>query len=162
MTEITPVLDDLTDFAVREHRSLWLDAWRRLISNRTAMIGLVVVTIFVLSAVGAHFFWNYDAEMDLDYGSKLLAPVLRVSEESPEIHIFGTDKLGRDIFRRVVHGGWNSLRVGLVAVSISLFVGGILGLFAGFFESADLNRLENTLLMTVAYWELSPYQLLHF
>jgi len=76
-----------------------------------------------------------------------MAPVLRVSEESPEIHIFGTDKLGRDIFRRVVHGGWNSLRVGLVAVSISLSIGGILGLFAGFFESADLNRLEKTLLM---------------
>ncbi len=147
MTEKSPVMDDLTDFAVREHRSLWLDAWRCLIANRTAMVGLVVVAIFVLSSVGAHFFWNYDAEMDLDYGSKLLAPVLRVSEESPEIHIFGTDKLGRDIFRRVVHGGWNSLRVGLVAVSISLFVGSILGLFAGFFESADLNRFEKTLLM---------------
>ncbi len=147
MTETTPVLDDLTDFAVREHRSLWLDAWRRLISNRTAMIGLIVVTIFVLSAVGAHFFWKYDAKMDLDYGSKLMAPVLKVSEESPEIHIFGTDKLGRDIFRRVIHGGWNSLRVGLVAVSISLAIGGLLGLLAGFFESTDLNRLEKTLLM---------------
>jgi len=147
MTEKTPVLDDLTDFAVREHRSLWLDAWRRLISNRTAMIGLIVVAIFVLSAVSAHFFWKYDAKMDLDYGAKLVAPVLRVSEESPEIHIFGTDKLGRDIFRRVVHGGWNSLRVGLVAVTISLTIGGILGLLAGFFESTDLNRLEQSLLM---------------
>ena len=147
MTETTPVLDDLTDFAVREHRSLWLDAWRRLISNRTAMIGLIVVTIFVLSAVSAHFFWKYDAKMDLDYRSKLLAPVLKVTEESPEIHIFGTDKLGRDIFRRVVHGGWNSLRVGLVAVSISLVIGGLLGLLAGFFESTDLNRLEKTMLM---------------
>ena len=135
MTEKSPVMDDLTDFAVREHRSLWLDAWRCLIANRTAMVGLVVVAIFVLSSVGAHFFWNYDAEMDLDYGSKLLAPVLRVSEESPEIHIFGTDKLGRDIFRRVVHGGWNSLRVGLVAVSISLFVGSILGLLQDFLKA---------------------------
>ena len=34
--------------------------------------------------------------------------------------LFGTDKLGRDIFRRVVHGGWNSLRVGIVAVGISM------------------------------------------
>ena len=111
------------------------------------MIGLVVVTIFVLFCGLRHFFWKYDAKMDLDYGSKLLAPVLRVTEESPEIHIFGTDKLGRDIFRRVVHGGWNSLRVGLVAVSISLSIGGILGLFAGFFESADLNRVEKSFLM---------------
>ena len=56
MTELPPVTEENNDFAVREHRSLWLDAWRRLISNRTAMIGLVVVAVFVLSAVGAHFF----------------------------------------------------------------------------------------------------------
>lgn len=143
MTEIISESDVLTDFAVREHRSLWLDAWRRLISNRTAMLGLVVVTIFILSAVGAHFFWTYDAKTDLDYSSKLLAPTLRVSEGSTETHWFGTDKLGRDIFRRVVHGGWNSLRVGLVAVAISLAVGGLLGLLAGFFESTELNKWES-------------------
>ena len=112
MTELPPVTEEINDFAVREHRSLWLDAWRRLISNRTAMIGLVVVAVFVLSAVGAHFFWKYDAKMDLNYSAKLLAPNLRTTEKSTQIHIFGTDKLGRDIFRRVVHGGWNSLRVG--------------------------------------------------
>lgn len=147
MTELPPVTEEINDFAVREHRSLWLDAWRRLISNRTAMIGLVVVAVFVLSAVGAHFFWKYDAKMDLNYSAKLLAPNLRTTEKSTQIHIFGTDKLGRDIFRRVVHGGWNSLRVGLVAVGISLSIGGLLGLLAGFFESTDLNRRERTILI---------------
>ncbi|MEA4959859.1 MAG: hypothetical protein VB029_09145, partial [Anaerolineaceae bacterium] len=97
MTENTPVMEPLADYAVREHRSLWLDAWRRLISNRTAMFGLVVVTIFVLSAVGAQFFWKYNAKTDLNYSAKLLAPNLRPTEKSAEIHIFGTDKLGRDI-----------------------------------------------------------------
>ena len=149
MTAQTPELEDLTDFAVREHRSLWLDAWRRLRSSRTAVIGLVIVTIFILSAVGAHYFWKYEPKMDLDYGSKLLAPNLVSTEKNPVIHIFGTDKLGRDIFRRVIHGGWNSLRVGLVAVSISLIVGGILGLFAGFFESIEMNFREKILLMVL-------------
>ncbi|MFU8825960.1 MAG: ABC transporter permease [Brevefilum sp.] len=137
------------DFAVREHRSLWLDAWRRLVANRTAMLGLIVVLVFILSATGAHFFWEYEARMDLDFSSKLLAPTLTVTEESPNIHIFGTDKLGRDIFRRTVHGGWNSLRVGLVAVSISLLAGGILGLLSGFFESIDMNFWELIALMSV-------------
>jgi len=149
MTALTPELEDLTDFAVREHRSLWLDAWRRLRSSRTAVIGLVIVTIFILSAVGAHYFWKYEPKMDLDYESKLLAPNLVSTEKNPVIHIFGTDKLGRDIFRRVIHGGWNSLRVGLVAVSISLIVGGVLGLFAGFFESIEMNFREKILLMVL-------------
>ena len=40
---------NVADFAVREHRSLWLDAWRRLIASRTARLGMAVVVIFVLS-----------------------------------------------------------------------------------------------------------------
>jgi ABC-type dipeptide/oligopeptide/nickel transport system permease subunit len=149
MTVQIPEFEDLTDFAVREHRSLWLDAWRRLRSSRTAVIGLVIVTVFILSAVGAHYLWTYEPKMDLDYGSKLLAPNLVSTEKNPVIHVFGTDKLGRDIFRRVIHGGWNSLRVGLVAVSISLIIGGLLGLFAGFFESIEMNFKEKILLMVL-------------
>ncbi len=136
------------DFAVREHRSLWLDAWRRLISNRAAMIGFVIIVIFLLAATLAHFFWKYDPKIDLDYSAKLLSPQLTASEEST-VHLFGTDKLGRDIFRRVIHGGWNSLRVGLVSVSISLLVGCILGLIAGFFEGIDMNFGESLVLMTL-------------
>lgn len=112
------------------------------------MLGLVVVAVFLLSAVGAHFFWDYDAKIDLDYNAKLRAPNLISTPEKPTVHIFGTDKLGRDIFTRVVHGGWNSLRVGLVAVGISLIIGCLLGLFAGFFESFDMNFKEKLALMS--------------
>jgi ABC-type dipeptide/oligopeptide/nickel transport system permease subunit len=123
-----------------------LDAWRRLISNRTAWIGMVIVAVFVLSAVFAHYFWDYNPKTDLDYSLKLKPPNFFPTEEVPSIHPFGTDKLGRDIFTRVVHGGWNSLRVGLVAVGISLLVGGILGLLAGFFESMPITASERILL----------------
>ncbi|MBN1263946.1 MAG: ABC transporter permease [Anaerolineales bacterium] len=136
-----------TDFAVREHRSLWLDAWRRMISSRTAMIGLVIVVLFILLAVLSHFFWAYDPKIDLDYSLKLKPPTFITSEEIPSIHPFGTDKLGRDIFRRVAHGGWNSLRVGISAVGISLLIGGFLGLLAGFYESIPLDRIERSFLV---------------
>jgi ABC-type antimicrobial peptide transport system permease subunit len=139
----------VTDFAVREHRSLWRDAWRRLISNRTARIGMAVVAIFVITTVLAHFFWEYDPRIDLDYSLKLKPPNLFPNEEVESIHPFGTDKLGRDIFRRVVHGGWNSLRVGLVAVGISISIGGLFGLFAGFYESIGLSRAEKIFLRGV-------------
>lgn len=108
---------------------------------------MFVVGVFVLSAVLAHFFWKYDAKTDLDYSLKLKPPNLVATEEIKSIHPFGTDKLGRDIFRRTVHGGWNSLRVGIVAVGISLFVGGLLGLLAGFYESIQITYWERIFLM---------------
>ncbi|MDF1520581.1 MAG: ABC transporter permease [Brevefilum sp.] len=148
MEETKFEINGVEDFAVREHRSLWIDAWRRLVANRTAMVGLIVVVLFLLSATFAHFFWDYEPKTDLDYSAKLLPPQLIATEEV-DIHLFGTDKLGRDIFRRTIHGGWNSLRVGLVAVSISLLVGGILGLLAGFFESIRMNFWESFILMTL-------------
>jgi len=138
---------EVTDFAVREHRSLWLDAWRRMIASRTAMLGLVIVVVFVLLAVLSHFFWEYDPKIDLDYSLKLKPPTFITTEEIPSVHPFGTDKLGRDIFRRVAHGGWNSLRVGISAVGISLLIGGVLGLIAGFYESIPLDRIERGFLV---------------
>jgi ABC-type dipeptide/oligopeptide/nickel transport system permease subunit len=147
MTDANPEVFDSTDFAVREHRSLWVDAWRRMISNNTARLGMAIVTIFILSAVLSHFFWEYDPKTDIDYSLKLKPPNLIATEEIPSIHPFGTDKLGRDIFRRVVHGGWNSLRVGLVAVAISLSIGGILGLLAGFYDSMPISRGERIFLL---------------
>jgi ABC-type dipeptide/oligopeptide/nickel transport system permease subunit len=134
------------DFALREHRSLWGDAWRRLFSSATGRMGLAVVGFFLVFTVFSHFFWEYDPKIDLDYSLKLKAPNLRPTAEYDSIHPFGTDKLGRDIFRRVAHGGWNSLRVGLVSVGISLLVGGLLGLLAGFYESMPLGPVARIIL----------------
>lgn len=145
MTEATRA--SLETFGVREHRSLWRDAWRRLISNPMARVGMAIVAIFVLGTILAHFFWPYEPRTDLDYSLKLKPPNLVPTEEIESIHPFGTDKLGRDIFRRTVHGGWNSLRVGLVSVGISLAIGGILGLFAGFYESIPIGEVGQVILV---------------
>ncbi|MEJ2738217.1 MAG: hypothetical protein P8189_32450 [Anaerolineae bacterium] len=96
MAETTPDEIGFQDFAVREHRSLWGDAWRRLLSSPTGRIGLVIVGFFIVSTVLAHFFWEYDPRIDLDYSLKLKPPNLRPNEEVESIHPFGTDKLGRD------------------------------------------------------------------
>ncbi len=146
MAKINPEEITVTDFAVREHRSLWGDAWRRLISSNTARLGMFIVVLFVSSSTLSHFFWQYEPKKDLDYSLKLKAPNLTITEEIPSIHLFGTDKLGRDIFRRVVHGGWNSLRVGIVAVGISLFFGGAVGLMSGFYETVTMTMIERLVL----------------
>ncbi|MFN2232801.1 MAG: ABC transporter permease [Anaerolineales bacterium] len=154
MTNITSEEIIETDYAIREHRSLWIDAWQRLISSKTALLGMFIVTVFVVSSVGAHFFWEYEPKKDLDYSLKLKPPTLVANEEVPSVHLFGTDKLGRDIFRRVVHGGWNSLRVGIVAVGISLILGGTIGLISGFYENMNMTSMELITLFGVTGFSL--------
>jgi ABC-type dipeptide/oligopeptide/nickel transport system permease subunit len=149
MAEIVTKPAPIADFAVREHRSLWIDAWRRLISSRTAQLGMMIVFVFVASTTLAHFFWEYEPKTDLDYTLKLKPPTLIPNEEVASVHLMGTDKLGRDIFRRVVHGGWNSIWVGFVAVSISLAIGGLFGLLAGFYESVPMAPAERYVLKAV-------------
>ena len=71
----------LSNLSGRRHRSLWGDAWRRLISSRTARLGMAIVAFFILFAVLTHFFWEYDPKIDLDYSLKLKPPNLAPTEE---------------------------------------------------------------------------------
>ncbi len=113
---------------VRTHekgQSLFQDALRRFFRNPTGLLGLAIISFFVIASLLAPILRPYDARRDRDLRARLNPP-------SAE-HIFGTDELGRDLFVRVWHGGRISLRVGLTAVVLALVVGTFLGLVAGFF-----------------------------
>ncbi|ADD69732.1 binding-protein-dependent transport systems inner membrane component [Denitrovibrio acetiphilus DSM 12809] len=86
--------------------------------------GMVIVVIFFLVAIFAPYIATYDPT-HIDFDSVFLPP-------SAE-HYFGTDDLGRDVYSRVVYGSRISLFVGFVAVGISLAIGVLLGLVAGYF-----------------------------
>lgn len=86
MAETTPRKVEIpVDYAVREHRSLWGDAWRRLISLNTARLGLVIMSILVLVGVLAPIVHDYDPTIDSDLKLRLKPP----SRE----HVLGTDNL---------------------------------------------------------------------
>ena len=106
-------------------RSLWNDAWRRLRYSITARIGMVLVVLIVGAAILAPLVDPYDPKLDADLENSAQPP----SRE----HIFGTDRLGRDIFRRIVHGAGLSLSVGIVAVLTAGTGGTLLGLISGYF-----------------------------
>jgi peptide/nickel transport system permease protein len=91
--------------------------------TRSAQIGLSMVLVFLIVGFLAPVVWPYNARADLDLRARLQPP----SQE----HIFGTDDLGRDLFRRVVHGANVSLRVAVLVVLISMGFGSMLGLTAG-------------------------------
>jgi len=112
-----------TAFELRAYESLRTMIWRRFRRHPGAMAGIVVLTLLVLSVLLAGFS-PYDPEKS-DIGIKLQAP----SWEHP----FGTDPLGRDMLTRVLYGGRVSLRVGLMAMLITLVIGVPVGAVAGYF-----------------------------
>jgi peptide/nickel transport system permease protein len=108
----------------RPPRSLWRDAWRRLIANRLARLGMAISVFFLLVAVLAPVVAPYDAKTDSNLVQRLKPP-------SPA-HPLGTDEQGRDVLRRLAHGAQASMGVGLGAVSIAVFIGTLIGLVSGF------------------------------
>ena len=98
---------------------------RSLFRSRNGFIGIVIVGVFLICAVFPPVIVVQDPyEVDLD--SKEVAPSIE--------HPFGTDGLGRDIFSRVIYGARISLKVGIMAMLISLVIGTTLGAIAGYFR----------------------------
>lgn len=105
-------------------RSLWSDAWRRLVASGVARAGMAIIVLFALMSVLPPIFAPYNPAIDSDL-------VMRLKPPSVE-HLFGTDTHGRDVFNRIVQAARVSLGMGLGAVSIAVLVGTLLGLFSGF------------------------------
>jgi len=105
-------------------RSRWQDFRRTFLSNRLALFGLIILSIFILVAIFAPLIAPYDP-LAQDLEGKFAGPSLA--------HPFGQDELGRDILSRVIYGARISLTAGLAAVAIATVAGTIIGLLAGYF-----------------------------
>ena len=105
-------------------RSLWDDAGRRLMRNKAAVAGMIVLAIVVAAAlVGPYLLpFRYDA---IDKTDTWARPLIHG-------HLLGSDPLGRDLFARILIGLRVSLAVGVVATAVSLAIGVAWGAVAGF------------------------------
>lgn len=104
-------------------RGLWSDAFRRLLANRLAAAGFVIVSLFLLVALFGPSIAPHD----------FLAQDVSRSLEGPSTDYWlGTDALGRDIFSRLMYGARTAAIVALTTTAISLLLGVALGLAAGF------------------------------
>jgi peptide/nickel transport system permease protein len=106
----------------RASRGLWGDALRRLVRNRPAVLGLVFIAVFVLSAILAPVIAPY-GPLEGGLSQRLQSP----SRE----HLMGTDAQGRDEYSRVLFGAQVSLVAGVASVVMGVFIGGSIGAFAG-------------------------------
>jgi ABC-type dipeptide/oligopeptide/nickel transport system permease subunit len=104
--------------------SLWRDALRRLMRNRLAMAGALVVVLLCLVAIFA------DVLAPLPYTKTNFG---RLNEGPTRDYPFGTDQLGRDMLSRMIHGARISMLVGLGAQVIVVMIGVPIGAVAGWF-----------------------------
>ncbi|HWA63428.1 MAG TPA: ABC transporter permease subunit, partial [Caulobacteraceae bacterium] len=105
-------------------RSLWDDARRRLMRNRAAVTGMVVLIGLILAALVGPYLTPFDYDQVIK-DDVWLAP-------GQGGHILGTDNLGRDLLTRMLYGLRVSLAIGVVATSVSLVIGVAWGAAAGY------------------------------
>lgn len=120
----------------RPSQSIWAFALRRLVRNRLAMFGLVVIVTLLIIALFAPLIATYDpAKQNYDV----------ISQGPSGSHWFGTDHLGRDVYSRVVFGARTALAVGIFAQAIVIAIGIPVGAMAGYFGG----RIDNWLMRFV-------------
>ncbi len=115
--------------------------WKNFRENRGAVVGLVVIATFTLVAIFADLIAPHSPIEQ--FREALLVPPAWQDGGSSRF-LLGTDPVGRDILSRLIHGARFSLFIGVVVVTLSLSVGVVFGLLAGFFRGVVDNAVMRT------------------
>ncbi|WP_093134069.1 ABC transporter permease [Salinibacillus kushneri] len=113
----------------KKKESQVVQVFRKLIKNKLAVFGLMIITLQLLMAIFAPFIVAYEPDEQI-----LEATELPIASEG---HWLGTDNYGRDMWTRLVYGARISLVVGIISVVIGLAGGITLGLLAGYYKRLD-------------------------
>lgn len=125
-TVVSSLSTRLTRQSPAKPRGFWSSALRRLLRNRLAIVGLLLLVVLLLLTSFAELISPYDPiAQSRDAADRLSPP----SADHP----MGTDELRRDVFSRVLHGGRTTIQVGVISVSGATIVGIILGMCAGYY-----------------------------
>jgi oligopeptide transport system permease protein len=143
--------------------SLWRDAWRRLLKNKLAVFGLVVVILITLASIAGPTIIKRTFGFTPDYiPSSDIKPVRSFppfkgpNGEFSWKHPMGTDNAGRDQLARVLQGGQISLFVGIIATLVSLIIGVSYGAVSGYVGG----RVDNLMMRIVDVLYSLPYVIL--
>ncbi len=108
---------------VRARSSLFLDAWRRLLRDKLAIAGMLLIVLFVIAAVFAPVIAPHNPiEQNL----------LQRRQPPSRQYWMGLDEVGRDVFSRLIFGARASLQVGVLSVGLAILVGSVLGAISGY------------------------------
>lgn len=128
----------MTTIAISQTEGRWWQSRvvRRFLKHRLALIGLVLIATLTLACIIGPYLLPYDS-LYIDIRARFSPPMT-------DHHYLGTDPLGRDIAARLLMAGRISLLVGFFAMVLSIFVGALVGVIAGYFGgwlNAALMRL---------------------
>ncbi len=140
--------------------SLWEDAWRRLLKNKLAVFGLIVVALITLASLLGPPVIKKTTGFTPDYIPtnnvrlmKSFPPFAGPDGSFSWIHPMGTDTAGRDQMARVLQGGQISLFVGIISTLVSLLIGVSYGAIAGYLGG----RVDNFMMRLVDVLYSLPY-----
>ena len=123
MFELLPESEKNSEFIAMESKTFLQDAWGRYRRNRLAMVGLTFLIVMVIMSIVVPMFSKYGFETQN----------IEIRNSLPSLeHPFGTDKLGRDIFVRVMYGGRISLAIAFSSAFICLIIGILYGGISGY------------------------------
>jgi peptide/nickel transport system permease protein len=151
-------MTDQIDTAVPQAapRSQWQDIWVQFRSHKGAMFGAVVFAMIILGVLFGPFIWRADPfeippPLDMIKNRDMRPIYTSLWNPSAKVswmHPLGTDNLARDSLARLMYGGRVSIAVGLTAMVLSILLGSIIGVLAGYFRRLDgpLMRLTDLFL----------------
>ncbi len=128
-----------TTLSSRRSESLWADALRRLVRNRAAVLGIVLILILWASAILAPVIAPRPyADQVLTDNNKVpgwfltIFPSMQGYAKVSNDYLLGADYVGRDLFSRIIYGARVSLTVALIGPIISLLIGVTFGSISGY------------------------------
>jgi len=140
--------------------SLWRDAWRRLLKNKLAVFGLIVVAFITIASLIGPTVIKRATGFTPDYIPtndtrliKSFPPFTGPDGQFTWTHPMGTDNAGRDQLARVLQGGQISLFVGIISTFVSLLIGVSYGAIAGYVGG----RVDNIMMRIVDILYSLPY-----
>ncbi len=137
MTAQAPTIEQnlLTQTLSRPSRSLWRDAWHRLLRNRAAVVSGIIILIFIFVGIAAPVLAPHNP-LKVHDGKGYLPPAWvkegPTGKSGDPAFPLGTDTLGRDVLSRTIYGTRVSMVVGIIPTIIILVIGVSVGLFAGY------------------------------
>jgi len=133
---VSAVTVPATSTSSRAGQTPFRRALRSFLEQRTARVGLILLGILLLAAIGADVIASYgptDVLIGVEPGAeRLAAPCINLFGCTGQQHLFGLDSNVRDVFSRVLHGARLSLQVGVITVGFAIVIGTLIGAVAGF------------------------------
>jgi len=148
----------------RKVTNLWLDAWRRLVRNKAAVLGGIIIILLFLTAIFAGQIAPYhftEGDSDENYMTPLWLTKVLPGHMENYVTIgnkfpLGADYLGRDLLSRIIYGTRVSLPVGLIGALTALIIGLVYGCISGYYGG----KVDNIMMRIVDIMYAFPTMLL--